>query len=268
MEHSLKGWLPLVLVPVLLLSAATGLHAQTYYGFAGKPYDPVTGLYDFGYRDYSPETGRFITQDPLRDGNNWYSYVNQDPVNYTDLLGLKNIGIISNFVMSTGAWAEEKLNGWDKLIKDYGCAIALVANVQYTRDCLENPKDINEQYVKAGNLCWSDYASSNGMSAERITGSYTAENFAAQEKDLYNNYYTGIYVPYNGDGDNHWVGVNGMVTRDDENYFVVSATSKYDTVDQILKNRFDAGWIKENDTILIPESKVQGAIVFKEEKHF
>lgn len=31
---------------------------------------------------------RFTTVDPIRDGTNWFAYVNNDPVNYVDLLGL------------------------------------------------------------------------------------------------------------------------------------------------------------------------------------
>ncbi|MDY4593438.1 MAG: RHS repeat-associated core domain-containing protein, partial [Eubacteriales bacterium] len=58
------------------------------YGYLGKPYDSITGLYNYGYRDYSPQTVRFTTVDPIRDGNNWFAYVNNDPVNYVDLWGL------------------------------------------------------------------------------------------------------------------------------------------------------------------------------------
>ena len=60
----------------------------TDYGYLGKPYDSITGLYNYGYRDYSPQTVRFTTVDPIRDGANWFAYVNNDPVNYVDLLGL------------------------------------------------------------------------------------------------------------------------------------------------------------------------------------
>ena len=31
---------------------------------------------------------RFTTVDPIRDGTNWFAYVNNDPVNYVDLWGL------------------------------------------------------------------------------------------------------------------------------------------------------------------------------------
>jgi len=32
-----------------------------------------TGLYNYGYRDYSPHTVRFTTVDPIRDGANWFA---------------------------------------------------------------------------------------------------------------------------------------------------------------------------------------------------
>jgi RHS repeat-associated protein len=57
-------------------------------GYTGKPYDTATGLYNYGYRDYKPEVARFTTIDPIRDGANWFAYVNNDPVNWVDILGL------------------------------------------------------------------------------------------------------------------------------------------------------------------------------------
>ena len=45
------------------------------FGYLGKPYNADTELYDYGFRDYSPEIARFSTVDPIRDGRNWYSYV-------------------------------------------------------------------------------------------------------------------------------------------------------------------------------------------------
>jgi RHS repeat-associated protein len=57
-------------------------------GYTGKPFDTATGLYNYGYRDYKPQAARFTTVDPIRDGRNWYAYVNSDPVNWVDLWGL------------------------------------------------------------------------------------------------------------------------------------------------------------------------------------
>jgi len=57
-------------------------------GYTGKPYDAVTGLSDYGFRDYSPAHARFITEDPIRDGENWFAYVGNNPVNWVDPWGL------------------------------------------------------------------------------------------------------------------------------------------------------------------------------------
>jgi len=62
-------------------------------GYTGKPYDTATGLYNYGYRDYKPQAARFTTVDPIRDGNNWYAYVNNDLVNWVDLWGLKTVDL-------------------------------------------------------------------------------------------------------------------------------------------------------------------------------
>jgi RHS repeat-associated protein len=64
-------------------------------GYTGKPYDVVTGMYNYGYRDYKPEAARFTTEDPIRGGANWFAYVNNDPVNWVDLWGLEDIVAMS-----------------------------------------------------------------------------------------------------------------------------------------------------------------------------
>jgi len=58
-----------------------------YDGAWGYITDP-SGLQQLGYRFYWPELGRFIQQDPIGDGVNWYAYVRNSPVRWTDPLGL------------------------------------------------------------------------------------------------------------------------------------------------------------------------------------
>ena len=61
------------------------------FGFAGGLYDPQTGLIHLGTRDYDAETGRWMSKDPIGfsgGDTNLYSFVVNDPVNFTDPMGL------------------------------------------------------------------------------------------------------------------------------------------------------------------------------------
>jgi RHS repeat-associated protein len=61
------------------------------FGYAGGLTDAATGLVRFGARDYDPTTGRWTAKDRLRFAGgsaNMYSYVDADPVNYSDVNGL------------------------------------------------------------------------------------------------------------------------------------------------------------------------------------
>ena len=64
--------------------------------FPGQYYDAETGLHYNYFRYYDPETGRYITSDPLGiiEGQdlNLYAYVGNDPVNWIDPLGLLRSG--------------------------------------------------------------------------------------------------------------------------------------------------------------------------------
>ncbi len=56
--------------------------------FTGKDYDEAAGLYYFNARWYDAELGRFTTEDPARDGLNWYVYVRNNPLRFVDPTGL------------------------------------------------------------------------------------------------------------------------------------------------------------------------------------
>jgi len=50
--------------------------------------DP-SGLLQLGHRFYWPEIGRFIQQDPIGSGVNWYAYAGNNPVVWIDPEGLR-----------------------------------------------------------------------------------------------------------------------------------------------------------------------------------
>src|SRR5690554_2541927 len=56
--------------------------------FTGKDLDEDTGLYYFNARWYDSEVGRFISEDPAKDGVNWYTYAANNPLIYVDPTGM------------------------------------------------------------------------------------------------------------------------------------------------------------------------------------
>jgi RHS repeat-associated protein len=68
---------------------ATG-QGELYYGFSTKPEDKESGLLYYGFRYYQPETGRWLSRDPIgeRGGVNLYGFVKNNGVSRIDYLGL------------------------------------------------------------------------------------------------------------------------------------------------------------------------------------
>ncbi len=61
------------------------------FTYTGREFDAESGLYFYRARYYDPETGRFISEDPIgfAGGFNLYRYVRNNPVKNRDPLGLE-----------------------------------------------------------------------------------------------------------------------------------------------------------------------------------
>jgi RHS repeat-associated protein len=63
------------------------------YRFSSKAVHPASGLYDYGFRWYSPNMQRWTSQDPIGEmgGINLYGFVENSPVNLIDDWGLQAV---------------------------------------------------------------------------------------------------------------------------------------------------------------------------------
>ena len=95
--------------------------------FQGREYDYATQLYYFRNRWYEPETGRWLSPDPIgiSGGLNLYAFCGNDPVNFVDPMGLdlwivqdansiwKHVWVVGDDE-NGGYWQTDLMPGWEK----------------------------------------------------------------------------------------------------------------------------------------------------------
>jgi RHS repeat-associated protein len=75
--------------------------------YHGEFLDAATGLYNYGFRYYSPNLGRWASRDPIGEGGglNLYGFVRNDGVNRWDFLGtIGSINYSGGFGVQPGQW--------------------------------------------------------------------------------------------------------------------------------------------------------------------
>jgi len=102
----------------------------------GQYFDQESGLHYNGFRDYDASNGRYVQSDPigLEGGLNTYSYVFDDPVNDSDLLGLMGGGGYSaahrgTIVEATSCSCDQALQACNRLADLYNPAIKLAGGL-------------------------------------------------------------------------------------------------------------------------------------------
>ena len=66
--------------------------------YCGEYLDLETNTYYLRARYYQPATGRFLSEDPIRDGFNWYTYCGDNPIKFVDPWGLLKIDNFSSSI--------------------------------------------------------------------------------------------------------------------------------------------------------------------------
>jgi len=81
------------------------------YRYSGEYYDTESRYTFLRARYYDPAIGRFISEDPAFDGNNWYIYCRNDPVNRIDPSGLASVANLSIVSYGSGGSTSLDTNG-------------------------------------------------------------------------------------------------------------------------------------------------------------
>lgn len=82
--------------------------SEALFGFNGRPYDSLSHVYYYRGRHYDPCLGRFLNEDPMQHGENWYGYMS-DPVNYIDPSGYARRTADNAFIFDDGFRAESHM---------------------------------------------------------------------------------------------------------------------------------------------------------------
>jgi uncharacterized protein RhaS with RHS repeats len=131
-----------------------------------------SGLLQLGARFYWPELGRFLQQDPIGDGMNWYAYAGGNPVRYVDPYGLFELFAVAEGELATPfvgvdfslLGTIDFSHGWESgFYKSQGPAFGLSAGAGYGgglafRDVEGEALnfDINAD-IASGTLSWDDH---------------------------------------------------------------------------------------------------------------
>ncbi len=156
------------------------------FRYAGEYFDEESGLIYLRNRYYNPETQRFITEDPIQDGLNWYAYCGNNPINFVDPTGL---------VVTT--WDEANLSDADlKQIKENDKQWKN-GNAEQKKAAAKSSQNIRKKYLRDGQkLLDNGYVEETLTSRIQFSTAYTGTKIVMtnQIKRIYKEHHT--YVSF------------------------------------------------------------------------
>ncbi len=127
------------------IDSSTNLYGNTRL-FTWREYDREASLYFNRARYYNPETGRFISRDPIgqRDQINLYTYVKNSPLVYTDRMGLSSKPFIirawewiADVFIYTVLWVDTANAPWESNYDE------IISKWKILQDKVDNPTGLD-----------------------------------------------------------------------------------------------------------------------------
>ena len=172
------------------------------FGYRGEYHDPESGYIYLRMRYLDPTSGRFLTEDPAKDGLNWFCYCGGNPVKFTDPWGMYTLKDIGAFLDANPGKAEEIMkadpanyitnvsNAFKSefsenavTVKEYENGIVIYACVSISGDANapDNSYDLVTQGIKNG---WGGYFDGKKVSVVLIDVNDSANASFKNHKNL------------------------------------------------------------------------------------
>ncbi len=246
-------------------------------GFAGKSYDSLNKTYNYGLRDYAPSLARFVTEDPIHDGENWYNYCKGDPINHVDYIGLKIIPADMKGTMQSGRGLLLG-NSRNVYIEQQGCYLTTLSGVYNTLNGLEGDERVDPMYINKEksnfppkSQCMDTYAycKNYDFQFEEFVNNVTYDQVADRIDEYANadeNYCLAVKMDIEYGSENkhsvHWVTTDGGVKKiDGKKYVKAIGSSNYD-----VSGNSRHGWIDVDGEYYAPIDQLTGVRAFTTEE--
>jgi len=232
------------------LSRSNGSIAFTP-SYTGKQVDEDTGLYYFNARWYDAELGRFVSEDPAREGDNWVAYAGNRPLVMVDPSGLE-IAPPGSDKMDDEPWGSSAENSSGGLLRDIGCLITAISNgIRGLGKAGVDPGEVNT----GSNFGSDGFIAGNAANAYGLKYSTTSTGISSKLKELKES--TGLYSvvvdawfkPDGSKDKTHSLGVLDYIEGPTGPYVRVQGTSSNDTNPNAGRRE---SWVRNEELILIP----------------
>ena len=246
-------------------------------GFNGKQFDSIDKTYNYGFRSYLPELSIFTTEDPIQDGENWYSYCKGDPVNHADMLGLKNVP--ADMVGLMNDYGKNVLlgNSNSVYLHQQGCYVTVLSGIINTvknkvGDEKFTPLTVNNEksnFTKTDQCIVTDWVCENyDIKYDQYIDGYSYRQIADKINELDKSsvdYCLAVKLTITSKGtqrtDVHWVTTDtGTVKIDGNEYVKVIGTSVWDNA------KYKEGWLDKDGSSYAPIEDLIGLRAFQNDE--